>query len=596
MIVRAFVTAVLAAAPLLAQNAEISGLISDPSKLAVANARLVVQSADNGATRSVVSNQQGEYSVPALPPGPYNITVEATGFKTIHQTGVVVQVDQRARLDFALTVGSKTETITVEGGTPLLNTSDASVSTVIDHEFVENLPLNGRSFSSLIDLTPGVALTVSNFYEQGQFSVNGQRPDANYFTVDGVGANLGTSASNLGQGGAGQLPATSAFGGVSNLVSLDALEEFRILTSTFAPEYGRTPGAQISVVTRSGGNTIHGTAFEYFRNDKLDANDWFANANGLARPELRQNDFGGVLGGPIVRNKLFFFGSYEGVKVRQPEIADTYEPTLASRQSAPAAVQPLLNAFPLPNGPSLGNGTAGFTAGFSNPSTLSSSGIRIDYLIAPRIAIFGRYGDAPSDVAQRGSGSFDSNYSNVRQTNYRTQTLTLGSNQALTPQWTNELRFNYSRSRAHSFATLDGFGGATPPADSALFPSFASPQDASFEFLGDLSPYGLRFLTGDLGNNLQQQFNVTDSVSRSIGKHQIKIGLDYRRLNPENGFAPYQMQALFLSLANVLAGTMPEAAVVARNADVQLAFSNWSLFAQDTWKAARNLTVTYGVR
>ena len=191
--------------------------------------------------------------------------------------------------------------------------------------------------------------------------MNGQHPDANYFTGGWSERQPGQRRQwlNLGQSGAGQLPATSAFGGTSNLVSLDALEEFRIQTSTFAPEYGRTPGAQISVVTKSGTNTFHGTAFEYFRNDKLDANDWFANANGLARPELRQNDFGGVLGGPIVKNKLFFFGSYEGLRVRQPQVADTYVPSLASRQNAPAAVQPLLNAFPLPNGPDLGNGTAG---------------------------------------------------------------------------------------------------------------------------------------------------------------------------------------------------------------------------------------------
>src|SRR6202035_1398951 len=206
--------------------------------------------------------------------------------------------------------------ITVEGSAPLLNTSDASVSTLIGNQFVENLPLNGRSFSSLIDLTPGVVLTAANQYDQGQFRVNGQRPDANYFLVDGVSANLGNAGggNNLGQSGAGQLPATNTFGGTSNLVSLDALEEFRIQTSTFAPEYGRTPGAQISVVTKSGTNAFHGTAFEYFRNDLLDANDWFANANGLPRPELRQNDFGSVLGGPIVKDMLFFFGSYEGLR------------------------------------------------------------------------------------------------------------------------------------------------------------------------------------------------------------------------------------------------------------------------------------------
>src|SRR5580658_8194547 len=156
------ITALLAAAPLLAQNAELSGLITDPSGLAVPGARVVVQSADTAAARALSTNQQGEYSAPALLPGPYNITIEANGFKTIHQNGVVVEVDQRARLDFALTVGSTTETINVQGSAPLLNASDASVSTLVGNQFVENLPLNGRSFSSLIDLTPGVVLTPSN--------------------------------------------------------------------------------------------------------------------------------------------------------------------------------------------------------------------------------------------------------------------------------------------------------------------------------------------------------------------------------------------------------------------------------------------------
>ena len=247
---QAVFVALLAAAALRGQNAGISGFISDPSGLAVPSARVVAQSAQTGARRAVSSNQYGEYSVPALLPGAYELTVEANGFKTIHQSGILLEVDQRARLDFTLTVGSTSETITVEGTAPLLNTFDASVSTVIGNRFVENMPLNGRSFSSLIELAPGVVLTPANTYEQGQFSVNGQRPDANYFMVDGVSANLGNAGSGglFYQGGAGQLPSTNAFGGASNLVSLDALEEFRIQTSTFAPEYGRTPGAQVSVV------------------------------------------------------------------------------------------------------------------------------------------------------------------------------------------------------------------------------------------------------------------------------------------------------------------------------------------------------------
>jgi len=578
--------------PLLAQNAALSGIITDPSGRAVPGARISVENSNTAATRAASSNAQGEYSVPALLPGPYNITVDALGFKAIHQNGITVEVDQRARLDFALAIGSNTEAITVPGSAPLLNTSDASVSTVIGNRFVENLPLNGRSFASLIDLTPGVVLTTASFREQGQFSVNGQRPDANYFLVDGVSANLGIAGGGniLGQGGAGQLPATSAFGGTSNLVSLDALEEFRIQTSTFAPEYGRTPGAQISVVTKSGTNTFHGTAFEYFRNDKLDANDWFANRNRLARPELRQNDFGGVMGGAIKKDKLFFFGSYEGLRVRQPQVANGFVPSLATRQNAAPVVQPILNAFPKPNGPDLGNGTAAFSASYSNPSTLDSYGIRIDYLPWQKVTLFGRYSDAPSSTGQR-AGSYT--YSNALNIDYRSQSLTLGTSQALTPQLTNEFRFNYSRSRANSFVTADDFGGAIPPSNSALYPSFASPQNSSFFFSAGS---GLQFYTGKQGDNLQRQINVTDALSGVMGTHQLKFGLDYRRLSPDVGLAPYQMQYGFNSLTNVVANIVPQAFILSRNADVQLIFSNWSLFAQDTWKATRTLTITYGLR
>src|SRR5438552_5914069 len=217
------------------------------------------------------------------------------------------------------------------------------------------------------------------------------------------------------------------------------LEEFRIQTSTFAPEYGRTPGAQISVVTKSGTNRFHGAAFECWRNEILDANDWFADNQGLKKPALRQNDFGGVLGGPIIKDKLFFFGSYEGVRVRQPRVANTYVPTLATLASAPAAVQPLLNAFPkpTPGGQDFGNGTAAFIAGYSDPSTLNASSIRIDYLPFQKVTVFGRYSDAPSNIDQRAAGVEQRAYSEILHTNNRTQSLTLGSNQAITSRLTN---------------------------------------------------------------------------------------------------------------------------------------------------------------
>src|SRR5262249_23019274 len=194
-------------------NASLSGRVTDASKARIPGARIAAISSGTNNRDETTTNATGEYYLPSLVPGTYRIEVEKTDFKKLVRPDVTLHVQDAMEIDFEMAIGSAWESITVEGGAPPLNTSDATVSTLIDNRFVENMPLNGRSFSALIDLTPGVVLVNSNFYEEGQFSVNGQRPDANYFTVDGVSANLGTPVSSFGQGGTGQLPASNAFGG-----------------------------------------------------------------------------------------------------------------------------------------------------------------------------------------------------------------------------------------------------------------------------------------------------------------------------------------------------------------------------------------------
>jgi hypothetical protein len=575
-------------------NATLVGVVADQSKALIAEARVAATSVNTGIEYDASTDPSGTYNLPNLPPGSYQLKVEKSGFKTLIRPDVTLNVQDVVSLNFVMQIGSMSETIQVVSGAPLLGSEVAAVSTVIENRFVENLPLNGRSFGSLLDLTPGVVLVpTAAFYEQGQFSVNGQRPDANYFMVDGVSANLGTPGASFGQGGTGQLPATSAFGGMNNLVSLDALQEFRVQTSTFAPEFGRQPGAQVSVVTKSGTNRFSGTVFEYLRNDVFDANDWFANNKGLGKPALRQNDFGGVLGGPIRQNKLFFFGSYEGLRVRQPQIANTFEPSLATRQSAPSAVQPLLDALPKPNGPDLGDGTAEFVAGYSDPSSLDSYSGRIDYIVSARLNFFARYSDAPSNLIQRAGLAF--NYSTLLHTKDRTETVTLGVNQTIGSRAVNELRFNRSLSQGDSFTTLDNFGGAIPPSGSELFPTGQTPDRSSFTFQVGLIPFGISFDVGPIANTLQHQINVTDNLSLMVDNHQLKFGIDFRRLNPEQKSNTYQQAFYFDSLTDLRANSATQVSVNSRTPDVQLETYNFSLFAQDTW-VFEGLTVIYGIR
>lgn len=575
-------------------NASLSGRITDPANALLVDAQVMAISAGTNIRYQATTNDSGEYHLANLPPAAYRLEIQKSGFKKLIKPDVVLHVQDALRIDLQMTLGDISETVMVESGAPLVNTESATVSSVINRTFVENIPLNGRSFQTLIQLTPGVVVTPSTFNDQGQFSVNGQRADANYFTVDGVSANFGvTGFIAMMQSASGALPALSASGGTNSLVSVDAMQEFRIQTSSFAPEFGRTPGGQISIATRSGTNALHGTLFEYFRNDVLDARDWFVNFNGLAKPAERLNDFGGVLGGPLVRDNTFFFFSYEGQRLRQPSSMQTVVPNTQSRQQAPDTMRPYLNAFPIANGPALAAGTAQFNASFSDPSSLDAYSLRVDHSVSSRFNLFGRYNYSPSDLDQRGpfftSGRVLSATSSLSST---VHTGTVGLTHIITPEISNEVRLNYSNHRVGIDFVMDDFGGAIPLSDSFLFPSGITSANGTFLFI--ILGTG-QYVQGKQGTTEQRQVNIIDNVSVTKGSHQLKFGVDYRWLAPFSSPAAYHQFAAFAGVGGALSGT----ALLAQSSSFQtnsLLSQNFSLFGQDTWRITPRFTLTYGLR
>ena len=590
---------------MLAQSssASLSGTVADPSGGVLAGALVQVERPATGAKLETTTGSDGSFTFPILAPGTYRISASQPGFNKGQIDALDLNVNDRRQINIKLELAPRQDTLVVlENYTNLQEA--ATVATVVDQKFVENLPLNGRSFQNLISLTPGVLQTTATARNPGQFAINGQRTSSNYFTVDGVSANFGVMASpQFSPATDGVMPALSAAGGTSGLISVDAMQEFQIQTSTFAPEFGRTPGGQIAILSRTGGNELHGSLFEFFRNEKLDANDWFANREGLGRAPVRQNDFGGTLGGPVWiprlydgRNKTFFFASYEALRLRQPQFAQDAYPSLVSRARATPANRPLLDAYPIPNREDIGGGFGRFVTTYSNPLNVNSTSVRVDHNIGNRVTLFGRYHDSPSRAEIRGPiQSYDLalNVVNLNRSNNRT--FTAGSTQTFTPRLTNEVRFNWSRNVGEFSTRMDGLGGAIVPAQSFLFPSFATPENASVGIL----PVGVKgWAQGVLAANRQSQINVVDNFAIVTGAHQIKFGVDFRRLDPEVAAPVYQQFGVFAGLEGPvgLISGRTAAALVGAFDGVRAEVRNFSWYAQDTWRPRPGLSITFGLR
>ena len=604
---RVFVAVLFFVLPVVGQspNGTINGIVVDPSSRVIATAEIIAVNDVTGVKYTTKTNDEGIYVLPNLPPGPYRLQVSKVGFKTLIKPDIVLNIQDALSINFTLPIGAVFEVMTVEGGAPLVNTESAAVSTIIDRKYVENMPLNGRSFQDLILLTPGV---VSNTPQagaaagfSGEFSVNGQRTEGNYYTVDGVSANLGISPGLPDSAGTtGSLPAPTALGTTQGLVSVDALEEFRVDSSTYSAEFGRSPGGQFSFVTRSGTNQWHGTGFDYIRNNVFDGNDWFNNYLGRPVAAERQNDFGGTLGGPVEipgvyegREKTFFFFSYEGLRLNQPQAANiSYVPDTGLRTNTPAPLQQVLNAFPVPNGTDLGTGLAEFIGTWSNPANIDSTSIRLDHVINHKLRLFFRFSNTSSAVLTQGTAGVASD---LASTAIATRTYTFGATSSLSNSVSNEFRLNRSSNEGNFSFTPSNFGGAAA-INLLQLQGFAagtkpSPDVEIGLYLGNQAPT----IVQSAQSSKQKQWNIVDSLSLSRGRHKINFGVDFRRLEPDvYQSSPVAVYAYFS--ANSVEANSVDFGVAESFAAAHPVYTNFSAFAQDEWKATPTLSVSLGLR
>ncbi len=608
------------------------GRVTDQSGAVIVDAEVEIKNVETNQSIIVKTNQDGLYTIPSLHPGHYLISARKPGFKTVTVTELELNIQDNVVRNFALQVGSIAETVTITADQNNINTTDASVSTVVDQTYIKNMPLNGRSFQDLILLTPGIVTqspepsgpygsTVgSGLGKSGEFSVNGQRTESNNYTVDGVSANVGAgSGFNMvsGAGPSGSLAASTALGTTQALVSVDDLQEFRVQSSTYSAQYGRNPGGQFAFETKSGTNQWHGTAYDYLRNDIFDATDYFTNyfrslIPTLRKAPIRQNDFGGTLGGPVRiprlydrKDKSFFFVSYEGLRLISPQpTSPSIVPDATLRSTAPAPLNQVLNAFPVPNGPEVlvpcdpatdpacpssglkQDGLARYIASWSNPSSIDSTSVRFDHFVNDKLRLFFRFSDTASSSTTRVTSAPALNTAAA----YTLRTYTAGASSNFSSHFSNDFRLNYSSNEVTSRFVISTFGGSKP-VDLAQLLGLGPGSRSNVLLLYDGNAV---ILIQDRQFGTQRQWNLVDTLSMDLGRHQFKIGVDYRRLAP---FAvPRNPDVSYYYFSESAVETNSAGARAFSYAPAYPLYMNFSAFAQDEWRVSQRLSVSLGLR
>lgn len=586
----------------------ITGVVTDQSGAVMPGVTVEAANTATGQVRNTVSGGDGFYTLPLLQPGRYNVKATLTGFKPVVREGVDVSVGDTSRADIKLTVGGLEESVTVAADTPLVETSHATLGITIDRQKIVDLPLNGRNFTQLGTLIPGVAsppaglgggagdATPGGFgAATSGFNVNGMRNQSNNFLLDGASNN-----DTFNTGFVMRPPP-------------DAIQEFKIQTHSYSAEFGRNAGSVVNVVTRSGTNELHGAAWEFNRDDKFQARNFFAPAD-QAKPVLRQNQFGGSVGGPLVRNRLFGFGYYEGYRqtrgntsnilvltdaqrtgnfgsttIRDPLTGQPFlNNTIPSNRLSPAALKLIDRFMPRAN--------SGSNRYIVSPETVDdrdSLGTRVDYHFNQRHSLLGRYMRTKTSAVTPPLTQAIGNTAKATLSDY------MGSDTFIfTPHAINVARFSYNRIDGRPAVTSglrnEDFGIQVPNTN-PLAQGIASIAISGFSALGDSQqPFVKR---------VNEVFQVTDDFTLNRGVHNLKFGGETRKehmliafINRPNGDFTFGNTFTGSAAADFLLGLPVQFRRTTTNQPQDGTGWLYSAYAQDEWRAGARLTLNFGVR
>ena len=626
-------TALLCACPvLLAQQSTIQGVVTDTTTAVIPGVTITITNAATGVSLTSRTNAVGFYSVPFLVPGTYSVKAEAEGFAPVTKENLKLDVNQTARADFALQVGTVAETVEVSVAAALINTETTTVGQVIDNKRIVELPLNGRNYLELARLTVGVAPAPgARTAGEGNFTALGARSYQTNILLDGVDNNSRASGGQLG------------FEAQNVKPSIDAVQEFKVVTNNNSAEYGFRMGAAVIVQTKSGTNEFHGTAYEFLRNDQLDANNFFANRSGQPKPSFRQNQFGGTLGGRLVKDRTFFFGSVEGTRVRRGETSITTVPTAVRKAGRftdagarkifdPAstrrvdgkwvrdqfpgnaiplsAIDPVARAvvdlYPEPNLSGTVNNHF-FSGSLANNTNQYDA--RVDHNFSTNHRIFVRYSRRDSNETDPGPLPLPADGGLWDTTDLTSNSVVGNWNTVVSASANNELRVGYTKTDsildipwAESFNQRLGITGLPDLGDdNARGMTRFTPT--GYSEVGSRSFWPNR-------NNLNL-WHIADHFMKIQGRHVLKFGGEFRReyiFRRAARFARGQMafNRAFTQdptnrgqtgdgLADLLTGFASGGTIGNQNGETAIA-PNWAFYFQDDWKISRKLTLNLGVR